>query len=418
MCGGVLRWRLRVFLALFWAASVGTVAPAAADRSSDPAIEDIRHVSVPGYTRVIVTLSAKADYEHFQLAADRTRPSRIVIDFSPARVETAARAPTPVGDGLLKDIRTGQFAADTARVVLDLERAGSYTAFPLYSPYRLIVDVQAKAGQVRETARAPAPQPESAPEPKPVVPPEPAVQPARTVAAEPKYRVMIDPGHGGRDPGAVGVGGLKEKTVVLDVSRRLGRKLEARLPVEVLFTRTSDVFVPLPERTARANAANVNLFLSIHANASENAHAQGVETYYLNNTNDRATIRLARMENGLGPMQAVLHEDPTLSLLLSDMVQKQKVDGSIALANAIQTSLVPQVSRRHRQVRNLGVKKGPFYVLVGAHMPCVLVEVSFLTHRVQGRLLRSTDYREAIAEGIFEGVAQFIHQDRQGLGTL
>lgn len=412
MCGGVLRWRLRVFLALFWAAGVGTVTPAAADESSDPVIEDIRHVSVPGYTRVIVTLSAKADYEHFQLAADRTRPSRIVVDFSPARIEAAARAPTPVGDGLLKNIRTGQFAADTARVVLDLERAGSYTAFPLYSPYRLIVDVQAKAGQVRETERTPAPRPE------PAVRPELAVQPARAVAAEPKYRVMIDPGHGGRDPGAVGVGGLKEKTVVLDVSRKLGRKLEARLPVEVLFTRTSDVFVPLPERTARANAANVNLFLSIHANASENAHAQGVETYYLNNTNDRATIRLARMENGLGPMQAVLHEDPTLSLLLSDMVQSQKVDGSIALANAIQTSLVPQVSRRHRQVRNLGVKKGPFYVLVGAHMPCVLVEVSFLTHRVQGKLLRSADYREAIAEGIFQGVAQFIRQDRQGLGTL
>lgn len=404
MCGGVLRWRLRVFLALFWAASAG--APAAADQSSDPAIENIRHVSVQGYTRVIVTLSAKADYKHFQLAADRTRPPRIVIDFSPARVEAAAQAPTPVGDGLLKDIRTGQFAADTARVVLDLERAGSYTAFPLYSPYRLIVDVQAKAGQVHEVQREPAPRP------------EPMVRQARPVAAEPKYRVMIDPGHGGRDPGAVGVGGLEEKTVVLDVSRKLGRKLEARLPVEVLFTRTSDVFVPLPERTARANAANVNLFLSIHANASENAHAQGVETYYLNNTNDRATIRLARMENGLGPMQAVQHEDPTLSLLLSDLVQNQKVDGSIALANAIQTALVPQVSRRHRQVRNLGVKKGPFYVLVGAHMPCVLVEVSFLTHRVQGRLLRSTDYREAIAEGIFEGVAQFIHQDRQGLGTL
>ena len=404
MCGGVLRWRLRVFLALFWAASAG--APAAADQSSDPAIENIRHVSVQGYTRVIVTLSAKADYKHFQLAADRTRPPRIVIDFSPARVEAAAQAPTPVGDGLLKDIRTGQFAAETARVVLDLERAGSYTAFPLYSPYRLIVDVQAKAGQVHEVQREPAPRP------------EPMVRQARPVAAEPKYRVMIDPGHGGRDPGAVGVGGLEEKTVVLDVSRKLGRKLEARLPVEVLFTRTSDVFVPLPERTARANAANVNLFLSIHANASENAHAQGVETYYLNNTNDRATIRLARMENGLGPMQAVQHEDPTLSLLLSDLVQNQKVDGSIALANAIQTALVPQVSRRHRQVRNLGVKKGPFYVLVGAHMPCVLVEVSFLTHRVQGRLLRSTDYREAIAEGIFEGVAQFIHQDRQGLGTL
>lgn len=374
-----MRWGLSALLIVCWTAVTPSPSPA------QPAVQEIRHVSVRDYTRVIITLSDAVKHHHFRLAADpeQGKPPRIVADFSPARLGTAVQAPTSVRDGRIETIRTGQFSPTSARVVLDLQEVDSYTASAHFSPYRLIIDLKGRA-------------------------------------ADPvhKYRIMIDPGHGGRDPGAVGVKGLKEKTVVLAISKRLGKKLEARLPVEVLYTRTSDVFVPLMRRTARANAAEVDLFLSIHANASTNPRAQGVETYYLNNTNDRATLRLARMENGLGAMQAAVHDDPETSLLLSDLLQNQKAGPSIALANAIQDSMLPHISRRHAQVRNLGVKKGPFYVLVGAHMPCVLVEVSFLTHRVQGKLLRSAAYRDAIAEGIFEGVARFIRQDQRELEPL
>ena len=389
MGGGVFRWGLIAIL-------LASVAPFALALSPPrPALEEIRHTSVPDYTRVIITLSAQAEYNHFRVAADQAhdRPDRIVIDFSPTRIDPNLREPIPVDDGLLKRIRTGQFSPTTARVVLDLDQVESYTAFPLYSPYRLIIDVK---GKTKKTE---------------------ADQPSEQAQAPQPYRIMIDPGHGGRDPGAVGVGGLKEKTVVLAISKRLGKKLESRLPVKVFYTRETDVFVPLEERTAQANAMKADLFISIHANASENPRLQGVETYYLNNTNDRATERLARRENGLTPPGLTSLESDRappgsdLSFILSDLHHTASEPESIALAHTLQDSMMAQVAKRHSKVRNLGVKKGPFYVLVGAHMPCVLAEVSFLTHRVQGKLLRSSAYREAIAEGLFHGIARFIKEE-------
>ena len=385
MGGGALRWVQSGFLLLCLAKAAFALPPA------PPILEEIRYISVPDYTRVIITLSAKADYHHFTVPVDRAhdRPRRIVIDFSPAQIGPSTSAPIPIHDGLLKRIRTGQFSPTTARVVLDLGQIENYTAFPLYSPYRLIIDVKGKS---KKTV-------------------SPQQQPPRA-----RYLIMIDPGHGGRDPGAIGIGGLKEKTVVLAISKRLGKKLASRLPVEVVYTREKDAFIPLPERTARANAAGADLFLSIHANASKNPQAQGVETYYLNNTNDRATIRLASLENGLRDVQPAEHKESELSYILSDLIQNGKAEESLSLAHALQTSMITHVSKRHSRVRNLGVKKGPFYVLVGAHMPCVLVEVSFLTHRLQGKLLRSSVYREAIAEGLFQGIARFIRDEQNAEG--
>ena len=390
MVGGVFRWGLGAVL-------LASVVPFAFALSPPrPALEEIRHTSVPDYTRVIITLSAQAEYNHFRVAANRAhdRPPRIVIDFSSTRIAPRLRAPIPVDDGLLKRIRTGQFSPTTARVVLDLEQIESYTAFPLYSPYRLIIDVKGKSKKIEVD------------------------QPPEQAQAPQPYRIMIDPGHGGRDPGAIGVGGLKEKTVVLAISKRLGKKLESRLPVQVFYTRETDVFVPLPERTAQANAVKADLFLSIHANASENPHLQGVETYHLNNTDDRATIRLANFENGLQHLRQPPQVGSELSEIVSDMIHNDKLEGSVILAHVLQSSMMTQVTKRHTRARNLGVKKGPFYVLVGAEMPCVLAEVSFLTHRVQGKLLRSSTYREAIAEGLFHGIARFIKEELPRMESL
>jgi N-acetylmuramoyl-L-alanine amidase len=226
---------------------------------------------------------------------------------------------------------------------------------------------------------------------------------------------MLDPGHGGKDPGAIGEEHVSEKNVVLAISKRLGRKLTGRLPVKVLYTRSSDVFVPLEERIARANAAKADLFVSIHANASTNADLQGVETYYLNNTNDRATIRLAALENGLRPGANSKNDgEAGLSYLLSDLIQSGKEEDSIALARHLQDAVITRAKARYPTVRNLGVKKGPFYVLVGAHMPCVLVETAFLTHRVEGKHLASVKYQDALAEGLFLGIARFLRTGRMG----
>ena len=227
MGGGVALRLLGLCGVLF---TIGIPWAAASDRVI---LERVWHTSVADYTRVVITLSGETSYRLLTIPADpvHNRPARIALDFSPAQLGARAPATLPVNNGLLRQVRTGQFSASTARVVLDVERIEDYKAFALYSPYRVVVDIKA------HTLQNPRNQQEA--------------QSARTRSAlpqvSPRYRIMLDPGHGGHDPGAHGKRGLAEKTVVLAISKRLGRKLAARLPVEVLFTRTTDVFVPLPE---------------------------------------------------------------------------------------------------------------------------------------------------------------------------
>jgi N-acetylmuramoyl-L-alanine amidase len=356
-------------------------------------VESVHHVSAADYTRVVITLSGEASHRLFTVPADPVHdlPGRIVIDFSPARRSPQAPLSLPIQDGLLKQVRTGQFSATTVRIVLDIEQIDDYKTFALESPYRLIIDVKGKVQ--RQTPPLSKPLSEASPE----------------QFSAPRYRIMLDPGHGGKDPGAMGEGGVAEKDVVLAISKHLGRKLAEREQVDVLFTRTTDEFVPLEERIARANAAKADLFVSIHANASSNQELQGVETYYLNNTDDRATIRLAALENGLRPERNNSESERAgLSFLLSDLIQSGKEEESIALAHHLQEAVVTRARQRYPTIHSLGVKKGPFYVLVGAHMPCVLVETAFITHPVEGKHLISSEYQDALAEGLFLGIARFL----------
>lgn len=255
-------------------------------------------------------------------------------------------------------------------------------------------------------------------EPEPV----PAASPKRTETAKAgpgtellpgrpsnrPWRIVLDPGHGGADPGAQGVDGLLEKDVVLAIAQRLKRRLEESSNAKVLLTREGDATRTLAERTAFANANSADLFISIHANADRSGELQGIETYTLNNSNDRATIRLAKMENG--PAVRVGRGD--LSFILSDMVQSGKEEESNALAERLHSRVLARLRSRYTDVHNLGVKKGPFYVLVGAYMPCVLVETSFLSHPVEGKRLGTTAYQHDIAEGLFLGITDFLGDAR------
>jgi len=219
---------------------------------------------------------------------------------------------------------------------------------------------------------------------------------------------VIDPGHGGKDPGARSGGGLLEKTVVLEIAKHVASRLRDDLGASVVLTRSRDVFVPLEARTALANAEQADLFISIHANASTSRSLSGVETYYLENTNDRATLRLAAMENGLRLIGDVARKgDEDLSYILSDLVQQGKLQDSIALTKALHEGLVERLGKEYGDVVDLGVKRGPFYVLVGAYMPCALVEASFLTNEVEGRRLGQERYRRCIADGLVKGVRQY-----------
>jgi len=217
--------------------------------------------------------------------------------------------------------------------------------------------------------------------------------------------IVIDPGHGGEDQGAKGVDGILEKNIVLEVSKELEQLLRNRLRAKTFLTRTTDVFIPLAERTKLANDRNADLFVSIHANASEYKTAQGIETYYLDNTNEKSSLKLADRENAslnFGPKQ-----NSDLGFIFSDLIQNVKLDDSISLAHHLQNSLTQTLSRYYQGINNLGVKKAPFYVLVGAHMPCVLSEISFIDHPLEGKRLGEERYQKLLAQAIYEGIRKF-----------
>jgi N-acetylmuramoyl-L-alanine amidase len=243
----------------------------------------------------------------------------------------------------------------------------------------------------------------------PVVPAQgPPAAAATHVGTPGRPRIVLDPGHGGSDPGATGF--VVEKELTLDLAQQVAVLLREQ-GADVVLTRDDDSTVPLSARTARANAEQADLFVSIHGNANPGGTLEGIETYVLDDSTDHAVLRLASMENGLDMLHPPDGGAADLRYILSDLVQGGKMEESTALAGAIQDDLVRGLRRRWSGVTDLGVKRGPFYVLVGAYMPCVLVEVSFLTHPTEGRRLVDPAYRASIAHGIAAGIARFLADD-------
>jgi N-acetylmuramoyl-L-alanine amidase len=353
-------------------------------------LSGLHFLSSQNYTRVTLDLSRQARFETHRLVEDARKglPPRIYIDIFGARLALDSKDPITVDDGLLRQVRVAQFSEDVVRVVLDMTSLYSHNVFFLPDPYRLVIDIQ---GQT-------APQPAVAvSKAKTVAPPAKAAKPAAGIR-----KIVLDPGHGGKDPGAIGFGGIAEKDVVLSVARKLARKLRREMGIEVVLTRKDDRFVPLEDRTAIANAEEADLFISLHMNASPNREARGLETYYLDNTNDEASIRLAARENG-----TARNKLSDLQFILSDMTQNMKLEDSITLAHRLQASLVGSMARQMADVRNLGVKKALFYVLVGARMPSVLVEMFFITNRSEGRAMAQERYQNAVVDSLYDGIQKY-----------
>jgi N-acetylmuramoyl-L-alanine amidase len=234
----------------------------------------------------------------------------------------------------------------------------------------------------------------------------PRVVPAtgRLGSAAHRPTIVLDPGHGGEDAGAVSSFGGEEKEITLDIARRVKTLLEGRLGYRVMLTRDTDRFVPLARRTAMANLKEADVFVSLHVNASADHNAEGLEVYYLDNTNDEASRKLAERENGVAPGDGV----DDLSFILSDLIQSGKLEDSIVLSRAIDGALRRSVIAPNRGLRSLGVKKAPFFVLVGAHMPCLLLEMFFIDNPNEGRKLQHDSFRAALASGIADGIRSFL----------
>ena len=377
----------------------------------------IRFWSNPGYTRVVLDLSGPTDYTANFLAGDPANNivPRLYVDLRGA-VPAAGLGETPVQDGLLRQIRAGRYDDETVRVVLDLVSIKDYKVFPLNDPMRLVLDITGD-----RPAELTAQKPEIAArrsEPEKVASSlnTPAEHPLKVTIPPVKggsslRRIVVDAGHGGKDPGAIGPSGILEKDIVLKMAHVLADRLKKEIGCDVILTRSGDVFLPLEERTAIANRVGADLFISMHVNAAPNKSAYGVETYYLNfSKNDKAAAVAAR-ENGTS-----LKQIGDLELILFDLMANSKINESSRLAAEIQSSLVEDLGRDYSQVRDLGVRQGPFYVLLGATMPSVLVEAAFISHpREEARLLEKK-YHERTASAIVRAVQQYANSQRMVAG--
>jgi N-acetylmuramoyl-L-alanine amidase len=302
-------------------------------------------------------------------------------------------------DGILKKVRVSQFKENTVRVVLDIDKLSKYTVFKLEDPDRLVIDVYPDIDA--ESNKDIKESPKSFPDKN--------LNKIETI--------VIDAGHGGKDPGAIGPGGLQEKDITLYVGKRLGEILEQKQGVKIIYTRDKDNYVPLNERTEMANSQKADLFVSIHVNASEQRKARGIETYFLNWTNDKEALKVAARENKISINKMEKIQDG-LQIILQDLARNNKREESMRLAYSVQSSMVNTLRNDYSKIEDLGVKYALFYVLVGAEMPSILVEISFISNHEEEKRLAADSYRDKVAEAIAKGIDAYISQSPLVVDTL
>ncbi|WP_156955594.1 N-acetylmuramoyl-L-alanine amidase, partial [Thermodesulfobacterium hydrogeniphilum] len=358
-------------------------------------IIDIQPVTGEDYTRVIIDVSGNFDYKTDILKGSKGKPPRIYVDIYPAILNSKIPKKIDIKNAHLTRIRVGQFDKNTVRVVLDLTSLTSYKIFKLKDPYQLVLDLVGEHKKIKLISKI-------SKEKEAEKANSNYINLARQLGLGIK-RIVIDPGHGGRDAGAIGPTGLKEKDVVLRIAKILQKKLKKRLNVEVILTRNRDIFIPLMKRAAIANSKKADLFISIHANASPDSAARGIETYYLNFTTDPEAMRVAALENAVSNKRLSDLQD-----LVKAILANTKLSESRLLAEKIQNQLIRSLSRYYPDTIDRGVKYAPFLVLVGTRMPAVLVEVSFISNPTEEARLKNTHYLDLIAEGIAKGIKIYI----------
>jgi N-acetylmuramoyl-L-alanine amidase len=389
--------------------------------SGHPILTTIKREVLADTLRITLQLEREAVFREERL----DRPARVFIDLQNTKtVSQLTDATLSFSDDVVRKIRTGR-QQNATRVVLDLDGAARHSVYALYSPYRVVIDIErtkpvAVAAKAVEPAKdqpgatwvedisvpevVPPTGPAPAPEAPPPAPPASNSKGGFSLSRQLGLgisRVVIDAGHGGHDPGAH-IKGLNEADLALDVALRLEKLLLQVQGVEVVMTRRTNVFIPLEERTAIANRAGADLFLSIHVNASRNPRARGIETYFLNFAPNKEAEAIAARENA-GSAKTMRN----LPDIVRAIALNNKIDESRDLAGLVQTAMFDRLRKANRNARNLGVKQAPFMVLIGATMPSVLAEISFITNRQEATLLRSGNYRQAIADALFGAVTKY-----------
>ena len=370
-------------------------------------VKNIRFWSTPNYTRVVIDVNSPVKYDHHLLKADpgHKKPRRLYLDLHNARVGKGIENAVPIKDDLLQKARAGQYTENTVRVVLDTEKLVGYNVFHLYDPFRIVVDVRGFEKRKTQALQKQVP-PKRKREVRRDI--KKTGKPGQTISLAKQLglnvnRIVIDPGHGGKDSGCETAQQYKEKNITLALAKRLASRLKKETGCEVFLTRSKDDFLSLEKRTAIANMKKADLFISLHVNAHTDPRIHGLETYFLDTATDRQAVMVAAREN------ATSEENISdLQTILNDLMMNTKIRESNRLAHQVQKGMVGGASKRYKKIRNLGVKQAPFYVLIGAQMPAVLVEVGFLSNRTERKRLMSKSYQERLAAGICEGIKCYI----------
>lgn len=410
------------------------------------------------YSRVVVMLSGPVTYKD-SFIDDKSKDGRrrLVIDFLNSYIEPKLRTTVPVHDKLLKSIKTTQDKENTARITFDISSYDTHKIYSLPDPFRVIIDIKGKNSQDKQSQLSKT---------TPVLPPtqiqispseekqsknlaqssnQIAIEKKRQEASSDKlkkisattsekikkfsdkkhssttpslaqqlglgvHKIVLDAGHGGKDPGAM-ANGIKEKDIVLKIAKLLRPSLERELGCEVLLTRSEDTFLTLEERTAIANTNNADLFISLHLNAHSSVKSNGFETYYLNLTNNSDSMRVAARENATST-----HQMSDLQDILSDILKNTKVDESSRLARQVHDTVQKGfVKSQVGNLRGLGVKQAPFYVLLGAQMPAILIEMAFISNKDDAANLNSQEFIEQLTNQIALGIKSYVNANTADL---
>jgi N-acetylmuramoyl-L-alanine amidase len=366
----------------------------------------IQHWSSEDYSRVALSLSQPVAYR-VQHSEKEGEAAYLSIDFQHSVLAANERQPLRIDQGLIKEIHPQQLSPTRVRIRLALDALAESKVFTLQDPFRVVVDIRRLPSAAPILSEAPTEQLVLVQENKktPVRPSLSRTPEELTLAQQLGLgvrRIVIDPGHGGKDTGAKGFG-LEEKHVVLKVSKKIKDIMEKEHNYEVLLTRDSDVFLPLEARTAFANTKGADLFVSIHVNAHPNAAVKGVETFYLNLATNPEAMRVAALENATST-----HSISEMQNILSGILQNTKIAESALLAEFIQNSMIQGLRQAKYSVKDLGVKQAPFYVLIGAQMPAVLAEIAFISNQEEAKRLQDERYLQVIAEQIAAGLIAYI----------
>jgi N-acetylmuramoyl-L-alanine amidase len=371
-------------------------------------IINLRYFTHPAFTRIVLDIGKLREYT----SGESREPGRIYADVLQARLNPVLEGQSyPVRTDYLSQITIFQKTRSTVRVMadVDLGKVRTYRVYHLFDPFRIVIDIYplqtsdgAPPGESSRTGPGTAP---------PAKPPD-ALPSGYSMARQLGLGVktiVLDPGHGGSDPGCIGRSGLQEKALTLDLALALKKMLVEKAGLNVVLARESDIMVPLETRAVIANQKRADLFISIHVNAHPDRRREGIETFFLNFSPDPQVIETAARENAVSAKNMGQMKD-----IIQKIVRNSKIYESRDLAERIQKNLLKSLSEDDPGVKDLGTKGGPFYVLIGSEMPSVLVEVAHLSNPREEARLKTARYRDLAVQGIYNGIVEYIHSLGKG----